>query len=97
MARTSSVLTPGEILVLEAITNGTYFVENEVPSGSINSSNTSFTVVTAPSSGTLKLYHNGFRLTVGSRNDFTISSTTITMNFAPESGDTLLCDYRVIP
>lgn len=68
-------------------------VSNEVPSGSINSSNTAFTLANTPLSGSLKVFLNGQRLTV--TNDYTISGTSLTMVVAPTTGDTLLVDYNI--
>jgi len=70
------------------------FVDNEVVSGTINGSNTTFTLANTPVSGTVKLYLNGVRQQSGAGNDFTISSGTITMLTAPISGDILIADYR---
>lgn len=69
------------------------FVTEETPSGSINGSNTTFTLANTPTTGTVKLYLNGVRQKSGAGNDYTISTTTITMTTAPVSGDVLLADY----
>ena len=69
------------------------FVTEETPSGSINGSNTAYTLANTPTSGTLKLYLNGIRLKSGAGNDYTLSTNTITMTTAPISGDVLLADY----
>lgn len=69
------------------------FVIEETPSGSINGSNVTFTIANTPTSGTVKLYLNGVRQKSGAGNDYTISTTTITMTTAPVSGDVLLVDY----
>lgn len=71
----------------------TNFVIEETPSGSINGSNTSFTLANTPTSGTVKLYLNGVRQKSGAGNDYTITTNTITMTTAPISGDVLLVDY----
>lgn len=73
--------------------SATNFVTEETPSGSINGSNTTFTLANTPTTGTVKLYLNGVRLKSGAGNDYTISTTTITMTTAPVSGDVLLVDY----
>lgn len=73
--------------------SATNFVIEETPSGSINGSNTTFTLANTPTSGTVKLYLNGVRQKSGAGNDYTISTTTITMTTAPVSGDVLLVDY----
>ena len=90
--------TPNDELVLQAITDGTYFVNNATPSGSINGSNTAFTLASSPNpTGSLKLRKNGITLKSGAGNDFTLSGGTITMAVAPESGDVLTATYTVSP
>ena len=69
-------------------------VTEEVPSGLVNGSNTTFTIANTPTSGSVKLYRNGIRLKSGAGNDYTITTVTITTAQAPESGDVLLADYR---
>jgi hypothetical protein len=68
-------------------------VNNETPSGTINGSNTAFTLTSAPQNGTLQLFLNGIVLEPGAGNDFTISGTAITMLFAPLTGDKLRAYY----
>lgn len=71
------------------------WISNETPSGAVNGSNVTFTLAFAPTStSVIWLYRNGILLNYGSSNDYTISSLTITMNQAPESGDVLKCTYR---
>lgn len=69
------------------------FVTEETPSGTINGSNTTFTLANTPTSGTVKLYLNGVRQKSGAGNDYTITTNTITFTTAPVSGDVILCDY----
>ena len=100
MAEISSIgnLTANEQTVLTAITDGTYFVHNATPSGAINGSNVTFTLASAPNpAASLELRLNGQILKSGSSNDFTLSSLTITMNFAPASGDVLTASYVLSP
>jgi hypothetical protein len=68
------------------------FVDSEVPSGTINGTNVTFTLANTPTSGSLHLYLNGVRQTPTS--DYSISTNTITMVAAPNTGDVLLADYR---
>ena len=68
------------------------FVFNEVPSGTINGTNVTFTLAHTPQAGTA-LHLNGLRQTPGATNDFTISGATITFNAAPIVGDEILADY----
>lgn len=72
------------------------FVENEVPSGTVNGSNVTFGLTAAPSPTTsLKVYINGLRQKQGGGEDYTLSGSTITMIVAPETGDLIICDFRV--
>ncbi len=68
------------------------FVDNEVPSGSVNGSNNNFTVAHTPITGSVKVYRNGLRMkpTV----DYTITGATISFLETPLTGDLLLADYR---
>lgn len=76
----------------------TDFIINETPSGTVNSSNTSFTLANTPGNvnggtGSLELTLNGEVLEPGSGNDYTISAATITMLFAPSTGSKLRAFY----
>lgn len=67
-------------------------IRNEVPGGTINSVNVTFTLASTPASGSLRLYRNGTRLKL--TDDYTLSGTTITMVSAPITGSNLLADYE---
>lgn len=69
------------------------FVFNETPSGTVNGSNTAFTLANTPTAGTVRLYIEGWRLYPGAGNDYTISGSTITMAVAPLTGERLTADY----
>jgi len=76
--------------------SGVGFVDAETPAGTMNGTNTSFTLSQVPSPVTsTTLYRNGLRLSAGL--DYTISSNSITFSsgYQPQPGDTLLCWYRV--
>ena len=63
----------------------------EVPSGSINGSNQTFTLLYTPISGTLHLYLDGiFEIPT---THYTISTATISMIVAPAYGQTLYASY----
>ena len=65
----------------------------ETPSGTINGSNTAFTLAQSTIvSGTEMLFKNGLLLAAGGA-DYTISGTSITMTTAPIAGDVLLATY----
>lgn len=71
-------------------------VYNEVPSGTINNSNTIFTLAFTPIAGTERIHVNGIRQKPGVGNDYTISGATITFTVPPKTkggGDKLLADY----
>lgn len=68
------------------------FADNEIPTGVQNGVNVTFTLMHTPLTGTVHLYYNGLRQTP--INDFTISTSTITMVLAPTSSDILLVDYK---
>jgi hypothetical protein len=79
--------------VSEAGGSAPTFIDGEAPSGTINGSNTGFTLAAAPSPATsLKCFVNGIRQRYTT--DFSVSSTTLTMVTAPATGDSLVCDYR---
>lgn len=70
------------------------FITNEVPSGTINGSNQTFTLAYTPVTGSEMVFLNGQLLFPGSGNDYTISGATITAADAPISGDRLVVCYR---
>lgn len=69
------------------------FVYAEVPTGAINGTNTIYVIANTPVAGTVRVYLNGMRMNIGASNDYTISGSTITFNFAPSTNDVLLVDY----
>lgn len=82
----------GTILDLIALAGTSSFVDQEVPTGLINSSNVTYTLANTPIAGSVHVYLNGIRMkTTG---DYSISGTTITFVSAPQTGDTLIADYR---
>jgi hypothetical protein len=71
------------------------FVDNEVPTGLVNSSNATFSLVTAPTpASSLQLYRNGLMMRSGL--DYNLSGQTISFLAAslPQTGDALLANYR---
>lgn len=62
------------------------------PTGTINGSNTSFTLSPAPSnSADVNCFENGIQQQQGAGNDYTISGATITYLTAPPTGTKLNC------
>ena len=73
---------------------GLTFSDNETPSGTINGSNTAFTLANTPNpTASLKASLNGF-LQSASGVDYSLSGTTITFNTAPRTGSILRVSYR---
>jgi hypothetical protein len=68
-------------------------VKREIPSGTKNGSNTTFTLASTPVSGSEEVYVNGNLQNAGAGNDYTISTSTITFAVAPVSTDTILVSY----
>jgi len=67
-------------------------VTREVPSGSINGTNKTFTLANTPVLGTEMVYLNGVLQNAGG-NDYSINGATISMTAAPLTGDVLLVTY----
>ena len=70
------------------------FTYNEIPTGTVDGSNTSFTLADTPISGSLLLFRDG-QLLKGGGDDYSLSGTTITMTTAPSTGSVLLATYQV--
>ena len=71
------------------------FVRNEVPSGTINSINTGFTLANTPVAGTVQVFLNGLLQAPGSGLDYIISGTAITFTKAPHTGSDLYAHYII--
>lgn len=98
LTQVGNELIPTELLMVQKMNAGTYFYENEVPSGTVNGVNTVFTTanVVKPT-GSIEVYVNG-QLMKGSGIDYTFSSTnTITFVIAPPTSSIILVDYRSAP
>lgn len=98
---TANVLK-GNGTALQAAVAGTDYlapsswVANETPSGTVNGANTAFTLANTPNANVtnpIMLYINGSLLEPGAGNDYTVSGTTITMLWAPATGDKIRAYY----
>lgn len=71
------------------------FASAEIPSGTINGINVTFTLANTPSpAGSLQLFLNGsLQEDGGVGNDFSLSGDTITFNSAPLAGSSLIAYY----
>jgi len=73
---------------------GPNFADNQVPTGTINGVNTTFTLANTPNPAlSLNCFLNGVQQRAGG-SDFTLASATITYGTAPATGATLVCSYR---
>jgi hypothetical protein len=98
---TISVTNGSGSITLNAVTgvNGVItapnFVIGEVPTGTINGTNPTFTLANTPLVGKEMVHVNGIRQQVGSGNDYTISGATITFlsGAIPQTGDVVIVDY----
>jgi hypothetical protein len=68
-------------------------VTRETPTGSVNGSNTTFTLAATPVAGSERVFLNGLLQEPGAGNDYTISAATITYLTAPATGDRLRVNY----
>lgn len=68
-------------------------VYSEIPTGTINGTNTVFALSQTPTSGTLRLFLNGERMKL--TDDYTFTGTTITFVNAPVEGSNLIADYDI--
>lgn len=76
----------------ELCPSGSNSADNEVPAGTIDGTNVTFTLANAPNpASALHLYRNGLRLV--SPTDYTITGNTITYANPPSPGDTHVADY----
>ena len=84
----TSVVASGGGLTGGAGTGLSVRMAREAPSGSVNGSNTSFTVSQTPATNSLLLFRNGVLQQAGGE-DYSLSTATITMTTAPATGDSL--------
>lgn len=84
-------LTDGGATTLHTHAGTHTHVDSEVPSGTVNGSNVTFTLAATPAAGSLHLYQNGVRLKA--TDDYSLATATITFVTAPLTGDKLLADY----
>lgn len=69
------------------------YITRETPSGSVNSSNTTYTLANTPIAGSEMVFLNGILQEPGAGNDYTISGATITYLAAPLTGDRIRVTY----
>jgi hypothetical protein len=87
----ATISNTGVVTVASSIQRTAGFVYEETPTGSINGSNTAFTIANTPVAGSVRVYVNGLR--EKATTNFTVSGSTITMVTAPSTGDVLVVEY----
>lgn len=74
----------------------TTFIDGEIPGGTVNGSNNSFTLANVPSPSTsLTLFRNGLLLAPGINYTLSANSITFQAGSLPQTGDRLLATYRL--
>lgn len=86
----------GTITIATTAFTSSNFVTREIPTGTVNGSNATFTLANTPTAGTEEVHVNGILQNVGAGNDYTISGATITFlsGAIPQTGDVILVNYR---
>ena|ERR1035437_3970417 len=67
-------------------------INEEIPTGTINGTNATFTLVHIPKIGSLKMIINGLMLKL--TDDFTVTGNTVTMIQIPWTGCNFLANYN---
>ena len=97
-ADTGGTLNTTAVTFSNPITSGgltaANFVDKEIPSGAINSSNVTFTLANTPTAGSEHVYLNGILQESGAGNDYTITGAVITYLSAPLTGEKIRVTYR---
>ncbi len=93
MSGDATLANTGALTLAANVLKEADIVSKEVPTGAIDSSNTTYTLANTPVVGTEEVYLNGILQEPGSGNDYTISGLTITYLTAPETGSKLLVSY----
>jgi hypothetical protein len=85
-AQTSMIVHNGDVTAFSIPS----FSDAEVPTGAINGVNATYTLKNPPNPVTaLQVFYNGVLDT-----NYSLNSSTITMSFVPQTGDTLVAYYR---
>lgn len=71
------------------------YVDKETPSGLVDGSNNTYTLLNVPVAGSEHVYVNGLLMNEGIGNDYTISGNTITMLSTLNVGEKLRVSYRI--
>lgn len=89
----NNVTNTGAVTLDANIMRISWLVTRETPSGSVNGTNTVFTLGNVPITGSESVYLNGLLQEPGSGNDYTISGNEITFADAPLAEDRVRVSY----
>jgi hypothetical protein len=90
-----TISNTGVTTVASTIQRTANIVMDEVPSGTIDGSNASFTLANTPLAGKLLVFKNGQKMFIGASNDYTLSGAVVSFVAAtiPLTGDTVQVTY----
>lgn len=77
----------------ESYVDAAHHVVRETPTGTLNGTNTAFTLANTPLASKEQVYLNGILQEPGAGNDYTISGAVITMLTAPVAGEKIRVSY----
>jgi hypothetical protein len=89
----SSVSDTGSVSLIGDIARVSNYVNRESPNGSINGTNTVFSLQYTPQEGTESVFLNGILQEPGAGNDYAIANNVITFADAPVSDDRIRVTY----
>ena len=82
--------------LVQAMEDGTYFVESEIPTGPVNGSNKTFTLAgTSNPATSLEVFINGQKIVLTT--DYTLTGDSLVMELAYPTGTAIRVNYRVSP
>jgi hypothetical protein len=75
----ASITGAGAVTLASTVMKSGNYIVNELPTGTVNGTNPTFTLANTPIAGTQMVFSDGLYCTPGAGNDYTISGTTLTM------------------
>jgi len=75
----ASITGAGAVTLASTVVKATNWVVNEVPTGTVNGTNPTFTLANTPVTGKEMVFSDGMLCKPGAGNDYTISGATLTM------------------
>lgn len=91
MSGDATMSNTGVVTLASTVLKQSSYVNNEVPTGSVNGVNVTFTLANTPVTGSVQVFLNGVRQKVTT--DYTVATATITFVSAPSTGDDVTVVY----